>query len=258
MSQLTGRGGKSGRGGNSGGSKQAPRKEEFEIPDPPVFKLHPPVSITSKLDAAGREETNARLASLGCFVNWDEIDDQDPLIAAARRRLPNLERPGGNPLRFEGTVGGTMTADPSADPRLVAMSMGFPVSIHPLRIPNTRAQTAGGVSVIDYKFLRLSGLLHKMIPLRSGVDDVKLRNVDGSAIRKIYGRVAVTFDAHGFEFQDHMFWVMDLGFPVEMQLGQGDFFSKYNCSVGFQEGGMVIHQADAKKVRNIEDVYVVQ
>lgn len=221
------------------------------------------VTPQRRIDAPVFRLEDARLG-LGSIINWDNIDWQDPLLAAARRRLPRLGSSGGSPLRFEGTVGGTMTASPVADPRLVAMSMGFPVSIHPLRIPNTRAQTAAGVSVIDYKFLRLSGLLHKMTPfrkmtpLRSGQDDVKLRNVDGSAIRKVYGRVAVTFDAHGFEFQDHMFWVIDLGFPVEMQLGQEDFFSKYNCSVEFQEGGLVIHQADAKKVPEIEDVYVVQ
>lgn len=137
------------------------------------------------------------------------------------------------------------------------MSVGFPVSIHPLRIPNTRAQTAAGDSVIDFKFLRLAGLLHKMIPLRPDVDDVVFTNVDGSPVKDVYGRVTVTFDAHGYEFE-HEFWVMDLGLPIEMQIGQDDFFGKFGCVVGFQAEGMVIQSADAKKVNKLEDVYVVQ
>lgn len=199
------------------------------------------------------------MASIGMFVNWEDIDERatDPDIAAAHRRLPNLASAEGPPLEISGTVGGNMVVDPDLDHRLVAMSKGFPVSIHPLRTPNTRAQLAAGESVVDFKFLRLAGLLAKMVPLRTGVDKVHLHTIDGAEIRRIYGRVRIVFDAAGFEFE-HEFWVMDIGFPVEMQLGQSDFCSKFKCVLASQDGGMVIKEADAKKVRAIADVYVVQ
>ena len=178
----------------------------------------------------------------------------DP-FAAARRRLPALKAASGPPLYVEGTVGGNMVIS-SGDPRLASVNMGFPVLVHPLRIPNARALVANGVSVIDYKFLRISGLIHKMIPLR-GIDDVHLFTMDDQKIKDVYGRVTVTFDAQGYEFE-HEFWVIDLALPVDMQLGQSDFCPKFGCVIGFQEGGMAINKANAKKTRGIEDVYVVQ
>lgn len=59
------------------------------------------------------------------------------------------------------------------DPRLKAVSMGFPIMVHPLRIPNTRAQVSSGstYSVIDFRFVRLAGFLHQMVPLRPQVDN---------------------------------------------------------------------------------------
>lgn len=149
-------------------------------------------------------------------------------------------------------------AKEGGDPRLVAMSMGFPVSVHPLRISNTRAQFSSGESVIDFKFLRLAGLLHKMTPLREGRDDVRLTATDGTEIRTVYGYIDVTFDAHGYEFEDR-FWVIDIAFPVEMQIGQAKLMKKYDCVVEAVEGGdIVIKKFNAKKVRKILDVYVTQ
>lgn len=80
------------------------------------------------------------------------------------------------------------------DPRLHVMSIDFPVPVHPLRIPNVRAQFATGSSVIDLRFLRMAGMLRKMVPVREGTDRVKLRTLTGSAA-KVYGKVPVKFDA---------------------------------------------------------------
>ncbi|THH32854.1 hypothetical protein EUX98_g1322 [Antrodiella citrinella] len=195
-------------------------------------------------------------------------DDDDDYEAAIRPRsgrdnavldrLPPLIPAQGPPLHFEGIAGGATTIALDSDPRVEAVRSGFPISIHPLRLPNTRGRFAAGVSLLDFRFLRIAGLLHKMVPLREGVDEVVIKMLIGGGDVKIHGRVTVVFDAQGYEFE-HTFWVTNLGFnPFEMQLGD-DFSAKFGLSLSFNaEGQMGITKADAKKARKLEDVYVVQ
>ncbi|CAL1710240.1 unnamed protein product [Somion occarium] len=173
-------------------------------------------------------------------------------------RLPSLKPAAGPPIIFEGMVGGAMFVNPELDPRLHAVSMGFPISVHPLRLPNTRAQFASGstVSVIDYRFLRLSGLLHEMVPLRPGVDQAKLLNNDGSRIAQVWGKVEVVFDAQGYEFKETC-WVINIGFPVDIQFGI-DWARQNGLVTNLDQGNFVISSAKAKKVRNLQDIYVTR
>ncbi|KAK7680375.1 hypothetical protein QCA50_016615 [Cerrena zonata] len=172
-------------------------------------------------------------------------------------RLPLLRSAVGPPLHVEGTIGGAMTHE-IGDRRLEAVSMGFPISVHPLRIPNTRAQvsTASSHSVIDFRFVRLAGLLHEMTLLRPDVDDVKLSALLGNTSIEVLGWVDVTFDALGYEFKQSC-WVIRLFFPVEIQLGT-DWLSAYKIksSGATGTGNININDADAKKVRKLQDTYV--
>ncbi|THH32855.1 hypothetical protein EUX98_g1323 [Antrodiella citrinella] len=180
-------------------------------------------------------------------------------LVASRARLPPLARAGGpSTSHVEGAIGGMVALYTATDPRVQAVSLGFPISIHPLRTPNARGSISTGSdeSALDFRFLRLAGLLHKMIPLRDGVDDVRMQALDGSPVAPIYGRVTVVFDVQGYEFE-HTFWVVNLGVPVDMQLGS-DFLVKFEISLGFGPWGGQISSADAKKVRKLEDIYVLQ
>lgn len=171
-------------------------------------------------------------------------------------QLPPLARPSGPPIKIEGLIGGSFIAPTGGDPRILAVSMGFPISIHPLRVPNTRTQHSSGSthSVINLDFVRIAGLLHTMAPLRHGIDDVKLESRAGSLI-DIKGYVDVVFDAFGFEFEQRC-WVMRLGFPLELQLGN-DWAVDNHIRSSFTRG-YTIEDADAKRVRDLEDVYVVR
>ncbi|TCD63451.1 hypothetical protein EIP91_005392 [Steccherinum ochraceum] len=223
----------------------------------------PPIIMNSNMTPEERADANRRLAMLGVYVDREDDDDDkidagNPGIVAARRRLPTLPPLRGPPVHFHGIVGGVRPSNPYSDSRLVSMSMGFPVSVHPLRLPNTRAQITSGVSVIDYNFLRIAGLIHKMTPVRADVDNVELtKSGDQTKVLQVYGRVVVTFDAEGYEFE-HKFWVIDMGLPLEMQLSEEDFCLKFGCVTDTQDGAKVIRKADAKVGRKIEDVYVVE
>lgn len=119
------------------------------------------------------------------------------LTETARSRLPPLTYPRGAPLRVTGIIGGATVIDSGTDIRLTAMSTGFPISVHPLRLPNTRAQfsTGSSESIVDFRFVRIAGLLHKLIPLRDGVDKVVLTTIFSNDPLEVYGHVTFVFDA---------------------------------------------------------------
>ena len=183
------------------------------------------------------------------------INDEEEL---AFHRLPPLRPATGAPIKIEGRVGGAQLINEHDDPRLKAMSMGFPISIHPLRVSNARAQfsSASSHSIIDFRFVRLAGLLHQMIPLRSRVDTVKLTPIYGGSPLHVLGYVNVLFDALGFEFKQKC-WVTDIDLPFDIQLGI-DWVEAYDIDFrpGSGTGNIVITNADAKKARGLEDVYV--
>lgn len=172
-------------------------------------------------------------------------------------RLPPLRPATGPPLNIQGMVGGLMMREIS-DVRLEAVSRGFPISVHPIHIPNTRAQlsTASTHSVIDFRFVRLAGLLHNMVLLRPEVDNVVLKGPMGSPL-DVLGWVDVTFDALGYQFRQKC-WVINLSFPVEIQLGM-DWVSanEISFSMGEGVGNIVIKEADAKKARNVQEIYAM-
>ena len=134
-------------------------------------------------------------------------------------RLPPLTLASGPPISIEGSIGGIGVLDPPDDPRLRAVFLGFPVSVHPLRVPNARAHFTPSIthSIIDFRFLRLSGLLHQMTPLRGGIDKVELALPSGE-LANVIGWADVTFDAQGYEFHQRC-WVLELDSPVDIQLG---------------------------------------
>lgn len=245
-----------GRGGKvnpqTGGGPQSEARDLDSQNDPPILHtgiIRTGIAIVQNDDRASGNEGQGR----------EETLSGNPFVktqASINCQLPPLVPPSGPPIRFEGTIGGTMMAPVEEDPRIQAVSMGFPISVHPLRIPNTRAQHSSGSthSVIDFDFLRLSGLLHTMVPLRVGVDDVKLRN-NSRGLIDIKGYVDLVFDACGFEFEQRC-WVMRLGFPLDIQLGH-DWAVKYRIMSDFT-GGYSVVRADAKRVRHLEDVYVTR
>lgn len=192
--------------------------------------------------------------------NWDENKwggSSKLTEELALSRLPPLAQPTGPSIRFSGILGGVFMPSCDDDPRLAPMGDGFPVSVHPLRIPNARIQhsTASTHSVIDFTFVRLSGLLHKMVPLRRDVDQVKLTGIFGNPA-KILGYVDVLFDAFGYEFEQRCWVLKDL--HHEIQLG-GDWAKKYKVSCDFQtlSGEFRLLKVDAKRVRKLQDVYTV-
>lgn len=172
-------------------------------------------------------------------------------------RLPTLYSPTGPPIIFSGLIGGAFAVPPNEDPSTFAVSMGFPVSVHPLRIPNTRADhsSASTHSVIDFRFVRLAGLLHTMVPLRRGVDDVELKDVAGGTV-DVKGYVDIIFDALGYEFEQRC-WVIDLGCPLELQLGD-DWAHHNQISLKFSRFASAVFEADAKRVRSLDDTYVIR
>ncbi|GBE83365.1 hypothetical protein BKA93DRAFT_256186 [Sparassis latifolia] len=196
-------------------------------------------------------------ASPPSSASVSSLAESDPEDAAARALLPQpLPVQHGVPLFVRERIGGAMAMTESRDPRLIQMSMGFPISVHPIRIPNTRGMwsSASSTSVVDVNFVRLAGILHRMLPLRL-VDDVQLSGVFGGNM-KVYGRVDVSFDAYGFEFNVPC-WVTDLGFPVEILLGS-DWMVNNGVESTWSGGGPIITGANAKRVRNIQDVYITE
>ncbi|TCD59855.1 hypothetical protein EIP91_011291 [Steccherinum ochraceum] len=175
--------------------------------------------------------------------------------AAALARLPKLVQPTGPALNVDTVAGGAITVAHD-DPRIEAMGIGFPVSVHPLRLPNTRAHFATGASIVDFRFVRIAGLLHKMVPLRKGVDHVSIGTMAAGSQLRAYGRLRLVFDAQGYEFE-HQFWVTDIGFPVELQLG-GDFMTEHGLTTRMGDSHWIIEKADAKKVRKLVDVYATE
>ncbi|EPQ51759.1 hypothetical protein GLOTRDRAFT_122974 [Gloeophyllum trabeum ATCC 11539] len=180
--------------------------------------------------------------------------------AAARAYFGNapLRPAAGPPLVVKESIGGALVQDPTRDPRLSAIlpgSMSFAISVHPLHIPNARAMwsTASSTSIIDWRFVRLAGLLPQMVPLRHGIDRVTLTGIMGASPMKVFGRVDVLFDALGYEFELPC-WVTDIGFPVEMVLGN-DWVEKFDLVYMVGGGEIRINEADARKTRAVEDKY---
>lgn len=140
------------------------------------------------------------------------------------------------------------------DTRIDAVKYGFAVAVHPLRLPNTRAlfSTASSVSAINFSFVRIAGLLGDMVPLRPGIDNVR---IDGAS--RVFGYVDVLFDTWGFEFRQRC-WVINIGSSqfVDMILGF-DWAEHYNPRIDWRED-MKIEDARAKKVRQVQDVYVTR
>ena len=138
------------------------------------------------------------------------------------------------------------------DPRVQAVSVGEPVLIHPLRIPNTRAVVTPSLeaSLFSLTFARIAGLIHKMILVRDGVDDI-----DIDPFSTVLGRVPVHFDISGYEFE-HECWVVDddLMRDAEMILG-ADWLQRFKVQASFDPRFMIV-SADAKRARKLEDVYV--
>lgn len=65
-------------------------------------------------------------------------------------------------------------------------------------------------------------------------------------ISEVYGRVKVIFDCFGFEFE-HECWVIDIGLPLEMQLGN-DWLREHRVQFVFPPGGMDIPTANARRL----------
>ena len=171
---------------------------------------------------------------------------------AIRERMPPLPPPSGPPLSLTGSVRG-ITAFESHEPRLDAVEHGFAVAVHPLRLPNTRAlfSTASDVSVITFSFVRLAGLLADMV--RPDVDSVVIEGMP-----KVYGYVPLQFDAFGFEFEQRC-WVghcPGAAWFVDLILGM-DWAERYNPNIRWNPP-IRIEDADAKRVRQVEDVYVTR
>lgn len=187
----------------------------------------------------------------------DEGDEYERIDVASR--LPPLTPASGPPIEFEGSLGGIGMPDPPDDLRLRAVYLGFPVSVHPLRVPNARAHftPTTSYSVIDFRFLRLSGLLHQMTPIRDGIDKVELASPNGE-IADVFGWVDIIFDAQGYEFSQRC-WVLAMDAPVEIQLGL-DWAAAYKVGIDWKRGGPTgigIEWADAKRVRDLQDTYTI-
>ncbi|KAI0313877.1 hypothetical protein OF83DRAFT_1086027 [Amylostereum chailletii] len=178
-----------------------------------------------------------------------------------RARLPHRED---DALNVGGDIGVLHMEDLgiwSADPRLEAVSLGFAISIGNLRGLNARAMyaAASSDSVVDYRFVRLVGLLAKMMPLRPMCDKVALREVGTGREYKVYGQVDVPFIAgeRGFKFKMPC-WVVDVAAPVEVVLGQ-DWLRKYKVEVSTSLEGQKVANARAMVAeagRGARDVYV--
>ncbi|KAJ3480611.1 hypothetical protein NLI96_g8218 [Meripilus lineatus] len=251
-----------GRNSNSRGNPRANTRPAQESPnaqggaDPSDGDFIERLSSLRVVDPDEGEDRNVGRGPTGGGVHIKVA----PIIApppAVPCQLPPLRPPTGPPIKTGGFIGGAFVVPTDQDPRTFAVSMGFPVSIHPLRIPNTRAQHSSGSShsVIDYKFVRLAGLIHTMVPLRRGIDDVNLVGLSGGNI-DVKGYVDIIFDALGYEFEQRC-WVMDLGFPLELQLG-GDWATKYQLAYTIRDGAFTILEADAKRVRPLDDIYVTR
>ncbi|PSR74718.1 hypothetical protein PHLCEN_2v9597 [Hermanssonia centrifuga] len=150
-----------------------------------------------------------------------DTDNIDPFDAESgvrererelRSLMPPLAPANGRPIVLSATVGSiTMLEMPGEDPRVQAISHGFPISVHPLRLPNSRAlfSNLSSVSVVDYGFVRLAGLLHEMVPLRHEIDKVEIKDFHSDFTYVVYGYVTILFDAGGFEFEEKC-WVVNL------------------------------------------------
>ncbi|KAK7680374.1 hypothetical protein QCA50_016614 [Cerrena zonata] len=187
----------------------------------------------------------------------DEGDEYEKVDVISR--LPPLIPASGPPIEFEGSLGGIGMPDPPDDLRLRAVYLGFPVSVHPLRVPNARAHftPTTSYSIIDFRFLRLSGLLHQMTPLRDGMDKVELTS-PGGEIADVFGWVDIIFDAQGYEFNQRC-WVLPMEAPIEIQLGL-DWAAAYKVGIDWKRGGPTgigIEWADAKRVRDLQDTYTI-
>ncbi|EMD36925.1 hypothetical protein CERSUDRAFT_95197 [Gelatoporia subvermispora B] len=176
--------------------------------------------------------------------------------AAIRARLPELVPATGPPLAVEESFTAVSAVPAGQDPRLTAVSMGFPISVHPLRLPNSRGTLSTGstTSLIDTRCVRLAGLLARMVPIRP-IDEVHISTLFGGQHMNVFGRVDVTFDAFGFEFSTPC-WVVNLGLPVDIALGM-DWLETYNPKISWRQE-LEITDANAKKVRKLVDIYVTE
>ncbi|KZT38798.1 hypothetical protein SISSUDRAFT_1046556 [Sistotremastrum suecicum HHB10207 ss-3] len=135
-------------------------------------------------------------------------------------------------------------------------NVGSPVTVStsPLTTARVLVSTGSTTSIIDLRYLRLIGLLPYLVPLREGVDKVIFDSVirgsdddddDGEGRTKVYGRAKVEVIFQGYKFL-HDFWVIDIGLPVEVLLGN-DWSRKFSVAYQFTEGGIKITRADAPR-----------
>lgn len=180
-------------------------------------------------------------------------------------RIPyNLEETEGPPLDVHETIG-YIHMHPSAnadhdglDARLKAVSLGFPISLRPRNIPNARGifSSASSTSAVDYRFVRFSGLIPSMRPLRPSLDRVSLVQLgarsSNSSHYHIYGRVTVPFDAGQWSFEQEC-WVVDLppGLPVDLILGM-DWMERYDARVEVSLEGMRVCGANGNAVMHVD------
>ncbi|THG94151.1 hypothetical protein EW026_g7263 [Hermanssonia centrifuga] len=200
-----------------------------------------------------------------------DTDNIDPFDAESgvrererelRSLMPPLAPANGRPIVLSATVGSiTMLEMPGEDPRVQAISHDFPISVHPLRLPNSRAlfSNLSSVSVVDYGFVRLAGLLHEMVPLRHEIDKVEIKDFHSDFTYVVYGYVTILFDAGEFEFEEKC-WVVNLMRAsqfVDLIVGM-NWLTANAISTSFSRKGVTIEKADARRVRAIDEKYVTQ
>lgn len=248
------------------GQLQSPRDDE-PIPGRPIFKptAKPrPISAapTTVSDAPSALSTTSSTKSYN-GVRTDTLTNRIPY---------NFEENEGPALDVCETVGyihmqqhrrrDNNSGTTDVDPRLKAVSLGFPFSLRPRNIPNARAifSSSSTTSVVDYRFIRFAGLIPSMRPLRHSIDRVFLTQLgptvpivpipiaDRSTSAPpnqyhVYGRVLVPFDAGQWSFVQEC-WVIDLpaGLPLDMILGM-DWMEKYDARIEVSLDGMRISGA---------------
>ncbi|KAI0049534.1 hypothetical protein FA95DRAFT_861479 [Auriscalpium vulgare] len=130
------------------------------------------------------------------------------------------------------------------DSRLAAVSVGFPIILRPDTYLNARAafSSHSTESIVDLRFARASGLLYSLLTLRP-CDEVEMREVGSNKLYRVYGLLAVPFDAGKWSFKQDC-WVVDMAGPVEILLGN-DWLNQYRARVSFSLSGMTLEDAKA-------------
>ncbi|KAA1471983.1 hypothetical protein DENSPDRAFT_838104 [Dentipellis sp. KUC8613] len=140
-----------------------------------------------------------------------------------------------------------MDDDFLCDLRLRSVSLGFAISIPNRANLNARATFSkkSAVSVVDYRFVRLIGLLTKMHPLRP-CDKIQLRKIGARGFYTPYGAVVIPFRAGKWTFNMRC-WVIDIPVPVEIVLGQ-DWKSQFSVEMSYSpKDGLFIKTCRARE-----------